>query len=419
VSYVVTTPDFLATAAEDLAAMESAISTANVAAATATTSLMAAGADEVSARVAAFFGSHAREYQAVSARAAQFGERFVSGLAANATAYLNTELTNTQQTAALPAATTRITLPGAGPLYMPRFITELPYLGLVYGQGFPVPAGASILQAYDSLNVAIGQNWFPNSVAQVVNYPASVGIFSGSIFAPTVNEAVATGQQMLNEQIMTAVTGGTPVQIAGLSMGTLVVNRELAFLATSPTAPPPDALQFAMFSSPELGLVHTYLPNGFTVPIMNYTAQALSNTQYNVDVAFGQYDGFGNPPDRPWNLLSVVNSLFGTVYNHNMPALLPMSDAVQLSSVTMPLGGTVNTYMFASPTLPMLLPLQQIGVPQPIVNGLNSFLKPIVDAGYSSLDPNAGPYFLHGSLVGVPTAADVLTSLQNGLLGAA
>ena len=382
--------------------MGSAVTAANAAAANSTTSLLAAGADEVSARVAAFFGSYGLEYQSVSARAAQFGEGFVNGLTATASAYLNTDVANAQTTA-LPAATTRITLPGAGPLYMPTFITNLPFLGLVYGQGFAEPAHASILQAYDALNVAIGAKWFPDSVAQVVNYPASVGIFSGSLFAPTANQAVAIGQQMLNDQIMTAVTGGTPVQVAGLSMGTLVVNRELAFLAASPTAPPPGSLNFAMFSSPELGLANIYLPNGFTVPIMDYTAHGLSNTQYHVDVAFGQYDGWGNPPDRPWNLLSVVNSLFGTVYMHNTPALLPLSDATLLSSVNTSLGGTVNTYMFPSPTLPMLLPLQQIGVPQPIVNGLNSFLKPIVDAGYSSLDPGAGPYFQQGALVGLPT----------------
>ncbi|WP_338043704.1 PE-PPE domain-containing protein [Mycobacterium riyadhense] len=53
-----------------------------------------------------------------------------------------------------------------------------------------------------------------------------------------------------------------------------------------------------------------------------------------------------------------------------------------------------------APILPMLLPLQQIGVPQPIVNHLNSVLQPIVNAGYSSLTPNAGPYLSAGSLIG-------------------
>jgi hypothetical protein len=56
----------------------------------------------------------------------------------------------------------------------------------------------------------------------------------------------------------------------------------------------------------------------------------------------------------------------------------------------------------------MLLPLEQIGVPQPIVNNLNCVLQPIVNDGYSSLTPDGGPHFSEGSLVGLPTAADVL-----------
>ncbi|GAB7145775.1 PE-PPE domain-containing protein [Mycobacterium riyadhense] len=77
-----------------------------------------------------------------------------------------------------------------------------------------------------------------------------------------------------------------------------------------------------------------------------------------------------------------------------------MSDVVGLSSVTNSLSGTVTTYIYPAPILPMLLPLQQIGVPQPIVNHLNSVLQPIVNAGYSSLTPNAGPYLSAGSLIG-------------------
>ena len=87
--------------------------------------------------------------------------------------------------------------------------------------------------------------------------------------------------------------------------------------------------------------------------------------------------------------------------------------------MTDPAGGTITTYMVPSPTLPMLLPLQQIGVPQPIVNNLNSVLQPIVNDGYSSLTPNAGPYFSQGSLVGLPTAGDVVGTLERGLFGSA
>ncbi|WP_181024928.1 PE-PPE domain-containing protein [Mycobacterium kansasii] len=90
-----------------------------------------------------------------------------------------------------------------------------------------------------------------------------------------------------------------------------------------------------------------------------------------------------------------------------------------MSSTTTSLGGAITTYMIPAPTLPMLLPLKDIGVPQPIVDTLNSVLQPIVNDGYSSLTPDAGPYFSHGSLVGLPTAADVVNSVARGLFGSA
>ena len=430
-SYVLTAPDALATAAADLARVGSAVNAARSTAASSTTSLSAAAADEVSTRIAALFDAYGLDYQALIAQAAQLHERFVVALSGSANEYVAGEIANAEKLVgdavgapaqtlaeieptggALVAAATRITIPGAGPLYLPFFITDAPYLGhlLITGIGMPGPGSASILQEYDLLNHAIGQNWFPGTTSQLVNYPASIGIISGSLAAPTVNDAVAMGQQALNDQIMNAFANGngSPVYIAGLSEGTIVLNRELAYLATSPTAPPAHALQFAMFSSPEFGLFDTYLPTGFTIPFVDYTVQGLPNTQYNVSVVFGQYDFFGNPPDRPWNIPAWVNSLFGAYYYHNTASLSSLSGTVEISSVTAPLGGTITTYMIPSPTLPMLLPLEQVGVPQPIVSDLNSWLEPVVNNGYSSLTPDAGPYFSHGSLVGLPTFAPSL-----------
>jgi hypothetical protein len=405
VPYVVAAPDFLVAAAEDLAATGSAVRAANTAAAYSITSMLAAAQDEVSTAVAALFGAFVREYQAVAEHTSRYQEGLVLRLTAGANTCLTAEIANATRAQAIPraAAATRITIPGAGPLYLPNFLTRLPYLGQwFYGGTVPGPGWVSILKGYELINNAIGQNWFPASLAQVVNYPASMGILSGSLAAPDVNDAIAFGQRVLHDQIVNAVVNGngSPVKIAALSEGTLVVNRELAYLAANPTAaPPPTALQFALFGSPELGVMQTYLPEGFTLPIVNYTVHSLVNTQYDVSVVFAQYDGWANPPDRPWNIPAVVNSLFGTVYYHNTSSLASMSDVVELSSVPTSLGGTITTYMIPSPTLPMLLLLWQIGVPQPIVSSLNSFLQPTVNSGYSSLAPGAGPYFSHGSLV--------------------
>ena len=303
-------------------------------------------------------------------------------------------------------AQTRITVPGAGPLYYPNIVAKLP-LGRLYFFGTNEESGPplSILAAYDLLNHQIGENWFPGTTPEVVNYPASMGLLSFSVAAPGVDDAVATGRRSLDDQIRTAVAGGDSVVVAALSEGTLVVNRELAHLAASSNAPPAGLVSFAMYASPELGLASIYLPVGAWVPLMKYTAHDLADSQYDVSVVFHQYDFWGDPPDRPWNLLAMANSLAGMVYFHDGTPLATPSDAVVVSKVTSDLGGTTTTFMIPSPTLPLLKPLQRLGVPRQAVDALNSVLKPIVDAGYSRLTPAAGPYLSHGRLAFTPRAS--------------
>ncbi|MCV7125753.1 PE family protein, partial [Mycobacterium lacus] len=93
-SFVIATPDMLAAASSDLAAIGSAIGAANTAAAVPTTRLLAAAADEVSAAVAALFGTHAQEYQAVSAQAAAFHDQFARGVTTAGVWYASAEAAN-------------------------------------------------------------------------------------------------------------------------------------------------------------------------------------------------------------------------------------------------------------------------------------------------------------------------------------
>lgn len=90
-SFLVAAPELLTSAAADLASIESALHAAQRAAAGPTTGLMAAAADEVSATVAAFFAEYGQQYQALSAEASVFHERFVQALAAGAGSYLAAE----------------------------------------------------------------------------------------------------------------------------------------------------------------------------------------------------------------------------------------------------------------------------------------------------------------------------------------
>ncbi|CKV23007.1 Conserved protein of uncharacterised function%2C PE-PGRS family protein (part1) [Mycobacterium tuberculosis] len=79
-SFVIAAPEALVAVASDLAGIGSALAEANAAALAPTTALLAAGADEVSAAIAALFGAHGQAYQTVSAQASAFHAQFVQAL---------------------------------------------------------------------------------------------------------------------------------------------------------------------------------------------------------------------------------------------------------------------------------------------------------------------------------------------------
>jgi hypothetical protein len=93
-SFVTTQPEILAEAAGNLQGIGSAMTAGNSAAAPATTGVLPAAADEVSALTAAQFVAQAEMYQAVSAQAAAIHEMFVNTLGVSAGSYAATEAAN-------------------------------------------------------------------------------------------------------------------------------------------------------------------------------------------------------------------------------------------------------------------------------------------------------------------------------------
>jgi len=74
--FVTTQPEMLTAAAGNLTGIGSAMAAQNAAAATPTTGVVPAAADEVSALIATQFAAHAANYQAVSAQAAAVHDMF-------------------------------------------------------------------------------------------------------------------------------------------------------------------------------------------------------------------------------------------------------------------------------------------------------------------------------------------------------
>ena len=91
-SYLVAIPEYVASAATDLANIGSTITAANAAAAGPTSELLAAGADEVSAAVTSLFAQHAQAFQALSAQAGAFHQEFVQLLNAAGDRYAGADV---------------------------------------------------------------------------------------------------------------------------------------------------------------------------------------------------------------------------------------------------------------------------------------------------------------------------------------
>ena len=167
--------------------------------------------------------------------------------------------------APLACAEIRIAVPGASPDYEPVWLQGL------FGK---------TAQQYAQFSPQIREGWFPGTTPEVVQYPASIGVLSGSVNAPTADQSLALGQAGVNSDIMNAVATGQPVVVAGFSMGTIVIDREQAYLAMDPNAPSPRQLTFIEFSPPARGFGGTYIRPGYTVPIVGYTQLTPPESQY-------------------------------------------------------------------------------------------------------------------------------------------
>ena len=93
-SFVTASTDLVSEAAGNLARLGSTLSQANSVAAAQTTGVAAAGADEISAAVAAFFRTYGQAYHSASAQATAFHAQFAQNLLTGAQAYGAAEAAN-------------------------------------------------------------------------------------------------------------------------------------------------------------------------------------------------------------------------------------------------------------------------------------------------------------------------------------
>lgn len=260
---------------------------------------------------------------------------------------------------------------------------------------------------------SIGSGFYPDADVTVIDYPASSWPLSG-LDTPTVGDSIDTGADNLDTAIRAA---DGPILVAGVSQGAMVVNREKERLANDPAAPPPDQLKFIVFSDPQRGIFSTLPRDGTHIPIVDFQSRAPVESQYDTIVVTAEYDGWADFPDRPWNLVSVANAVMGAATVHGTvvlvdPATVPPEN---VTVTTNSKGATTTTYLAPTEHLPLTQPLRNLGVHERIVDKVDKFLRPIVDAGYSRNDDAAvpqRPYVSHGEIrINIPAAEPAIQSV--------
>jgi hypothetical protein len=93
-SHVVVTPEWIGATANQLESVAAELDAAHAAAATRTTGLAPAAADEVSTAVTALFAEYGKQFQELSTQAGAFHQRFVQALKSGAGAYASAEAAN-------------------------------------------------------------------------------------------------------------------------------------------------------------------------------------------------------------------------------------------------------------------------------------------------------------------------------------
>lgn len=192
------------------------------------------------------------------------------------------------------------------------------------------------------------------------------------------------------------------VVVIGESMGSMVAARLAAKLADSPDAPSSEDVRFVLIAPPEAGVAE-YFKEGTFIPILNYRVSRIATSPYPTTVVIGEYDGWADPPDRPWNLVSSANALLGIAYVHGAPIAAVDLDEVDETTTTVPANsehGPITTHLVPTENLPLTQVFRDVGVPDAVVDKADEVLRPVVDAGYVRHDQpgDTRPYLYDGEI---------------------
>jgi hypothetical protein len=279
----------------------------------------------------------------------------------------------------------------------------------------PVIATSSLLLASGALAEGIGQaeeallipGAMPfkaiNPVYPIVSatYPKIGEHFHGDLSPQLVvysqnplasNKALAEGVTQTTAAVLD--TNGKVVVI-GESMGSMVAWRVADELAKN-GSPRTEDISFVLIASPDVG-ISEYFKEGTYIPILNYRIGRVADSAYDTTIVVGEYDGWSDPPDRPWNVVSSANAILGIAYVHGPPSFTADVSGLPYEESE---NGNVKSYLVPTKHLPLTQVFRDVGVPNTLVDKADEVLRPVIDAGYVRHDQpgDSRPYLYDGGI---------------------
>ncbi|MET0699769.1 MAG: PE-PPE domain-containing protein [Mycobacterium sp.] len=243
----------------------------------------------------------------------------------------------------------------------------------------------------------------------------------------TFNASVAQGRTLLHNAIESTLSPGNPVVVYGYSQSAVIASLEkqdlIRYYLAHPEETLPADLSFVLLANPMRpngGILQRFV--GLTLPLLDVTNYGAAPTN-SADLGPGndfptvdisrQYDGWSDFPTYPLNVLATVNAILGIVFLHLSYHSEQMADAVEQGTM-----GDTTYYMIPSKTLPLLIPLELLGVPSPIIKILDAPLRALVEMGYDRQINPGEPVAAQWGRVGGDPVADLRTlgtAVQIGL----
>ncbi len=273
-------------------------------------------------------------------------------------------------------------LPSVRSLVPPRVGLMATYL--IPPTNFGIPAftfvGEQLVQVSTPYITAAQGGTPPTNPLLQVDYPASF----------TDNTSVQQGVAALKAEI--AAQGDPSAVVFGYSQGARVLavykrdfNAQYTEPAAGTTVPTPTFVMIGNSNRPNGGFSTRLAFLGLggiggtvaeAIPTPTQTAGAAEGQITTHDYVH-QYDGFADFPNRPLNAFALLNAVLGLYFGHATYGQVSPADAVLQDKF-----GDTAYYMIPARVLPLLRPLQLIGVPEPLLAVLDAPLRVLVEAGF-------------------------------------